>query len=95
VLNTAVSSRSTLFAPLAIGMTLALNIIMDGALTGAAFNPARALGPMIATGNLNDAWLYLLAPIVGGIIATFVHLALTRLVHENERTVPAPATVTK
>lgn len=65
VLNTAVSSRSTVFAPLAIGMTLTLNIIMGGALTGAVFNPARALGPMIATGNLNDAWLYVVAPIVG------------------------------
>jgi glycerol uptake facilitator-like aquaporin len=29
-------------------MTLTLNIIMGGALTGAAFNPARALGPMVA-----------------------------------------------
>jgi hypothetical protein len=32
-----------------------------GPLTGAAFNPARALGPMIVTGNLGDAWLYGLA----------------------------------
>jgi MIP family channel proteins len=95
VLNTAVSSRSTVFAPVAIGMTLTLNIIMGGALTGAAFNPARALGPMIATGNLNDAWLYVVAPIVGGIVAAFVHLALTRIAHDGERTVPTPATVAK
>jgi MIP family channel proteins len=96
VLNTAVSNRSTVFAPLAIGMTLTLNIIMGGALTGAAFNPARALGPMIATGNLDDAWLYVAAPIVGGIVAALVHLALTRLVHDGERTVATtPATVTK
>jgi glycerol uptake facilitator-like aquaporin len=30
-------------------MTLTLNIVMGGALTGAPFNPARALGPMVAT----------------------------------------------
>jgi MIP family channel proteins len=96
VLNTAVSNRSTVFAPLAIGMTVSLNILMGGALTGAPFNPARALGPMVATGNLNDAWLYIAAPIVGGIIAALVHLVLTRMAHEDERAVSTtPAAVTK
>jgi hypothetical protein len=54
-------------------MTLTFNIIMGGALTGAAFNPARALGPMVATGNFNDAWLYVTGPIVGAIVAAVVH----------------------
>ena len=96
VLNTAVSSRSTVFAPLAIGMTVSLNILMGGALTGAPFNPARALGPMVATGNFHDTWLYVAAPIVGGIIAALVHLVLARMAHDDERTLPAtPAAVTK
>jgi MIP family channel proteins len=82
VLSTAVAGRGGNLAPLAIGMTLTLNIIMGGALTGAAFNPARALGPMIATGNLSDAWLYVAAPIVGAIIAAIVHGGLARLAHE-------------
>jgi hypothetical protein len=60
-------------------MTLTFNIIMGGALTGAAFNPARALGPMVATGNFNDAWLYVTAPIVGAIVAAAVHTGLARL----------------
>jgi aquaporin Z len=81
VLSTAATGRAGNLAPLAIGMTLTLNIIMGGALTGAAFNPARALGPMVATGNFNDAWLYMTAPIVGAIIAAIVHTGLTRLVH--------------
>jgi MIP family channel proteins len=79
VLSTAVAGRAGNLAPLAIGMTLTLNIIMGGALTGAAFNPARALGPMIATGNLTDAWLYVTAPIVGALIAAGVHAGLARL----------------
>jgi MIP family channel proteins len=79
VLSTAVAGRAGNLAPLAIGMTLTLNIIMGGALTGAAFNPARALGPMIATGKLGDAWLYVLAPLVGACVAAFVHAGLTRL----------------
>ena len=53
VLSTAVAGRAGNLAPLAIGMTLTLNIIMGGALTGAPFNPARALGPMVATGNFS------------------------------------------
>jgi MIP family channel proteins len=79
VLSTAVAGRAGNLAPLAIGMTLTLNIIMGGALTGGVFNPARALGPMIATGNLTDAWLYVAAPIVGALIAAGVHMVLTRL----------------
>jgi MIP family channel proteins len=87
VLSTAVAGRAGNLAPLAIGMTLTLNIIMGGALTGAAFNPARALGPMIVTGKLGDAWLYVLAPLVGAGVAAFVHAGLTRLA--GERTMAA------
>jgi MIP family channel proteins len=79
VLSTAIAGRARNFAPLAIGMTLTLNIIMGGPLTGAAFNPARALGPMIVTSNFNDAWLYLIAPIVGAVIAAIMHAVLDRL----------------
>jgi glycerol uptake facilitator-like aquaporin len=62
---------------------------MGGALTGAAFNPARALGPMIVTGKLNDAWLYVLALLVGAAIAALVHGALIWLAAERTTAVPA------
>jgi MIP family channel proteins len=83
VLSTAVAGRAGNLAPLAIGMTVTLNILMGGALTGAPFNPARALGPMVATGNFGDAWLYLTAPIVGAIVAAIVHTGLARLAQER------------
>jgi glycerol uptake facilitator-like aquaporin len=83
VLSTAVAGRAGSLAPLAIGMTLTLNILMGGALTGAPFNPARALGPMVATGNFNDAWLYVTAPIVGAIAAAILHTGLARLAREG------------
>jgi MIP family channel proteins len=83
VLSTAVAGRAGSLAPLAIGMTLTLNILMGGALTGAPFNPARALGPMIATGNFRDAWLYVTAPIVGAIVAAILHAGLARLAQEG------------
>jgi aquaporin Z len=91
VLSTAVAGRAAHLAPVAIGLTLVFNILMGGALTGAAFNPARALGPEIVTGNLSDAWLYVLAPIVGAIIAAVVHLGLSALTHERPEAAAAPA----
>jgi MIP family channel proteins len=90
VLSTAVAGRAGSLAPLAIGMTVTLNILMGGPLTGAPFNPARALGPMIATGNFSDAWLYMTAPIVGAIVAALMHTGLARLAHERP-TAAAPA----
>ena len=91
VLSTAVAGRAAHLAPVAIGLTLVFNILMGGPLTGAAFNPARALGPEIVTGNLSDAWLYVLAPIVGAIIAAVVHLGLSRLADERPAAAVAPA----
>lgn len=83
VLSTAVAGRAGNLAPFAIGMTLTFNILMGGALTGAPFNPARALGPMVATGKFDDAWLYLTAPIVGALIAAVLHTGLGRLGQES------------
>ena len=83
VLSTAVAGRAGNLAPLAIGMTLTLNIIMGGALTGAPFNPARALGPMVATGDFVDAWLYVIAPLVGAIVAAGVHAGLASIANEQ------------
>ena len=90
VLSTTVAGRAGNLAPLAIGMTLTLNILMGGALTGAPFNPARALGPMVATGNFNHLWLYVAAPFVGAIVAAVLHTGLVRLARERT-TAAAPA----
>jgi glycerol uptake facilitator-like aquaporin len=83
VLSTAVAGRAGNLAPLAIGMTITLNIMMGGPLTGADFNPAIALGPMVATNNFTDAWLYMIAPLVGAIIAAIIHRAMTVLTEER------------
>jgi glycerol uptake facilitator-like aquaporin len=48
-----------------------------------------ALGPMIVTGNLTEAWLYVLAPIVGAIITA--HTGLSVLTHERPAAAAAPA----
>jgi glycerol uptake facilitator-like aquaporin len=91
VLTTAVARSAGNLAPLAIGMTLTFNILMGGALTGAPFNPARALGPMIATADFTNAWLYVIAPIVGALVAALIHKAL-QLLAEDETEVAQGAT---
>jgi glycerol uptake facilitator-like aquaporin len=58
VLSTAVAGRDGNLAPLVIGVT----VTVDRVMTATAFNPARAIGPMIVTGKLDHLWLYVLAP---------------------------------
>jgi glycerol uptake facilitator-like aquaporin len=94
VLTTAVARSAGSLAPIAIGMTVALNIMMAGCLTGANFNPAISLGPMIATANFTNAWLYVIAPIVGALIAALIHKALKLLAEDGPQLAPratAPA----
>jgi MIP family channel proteins len=94
VLRTAVARSAGNLAPVAIGMTVALNIMMAGSLTGANFNPAISLGPMIATDNFTDAWLYITAPIAGAIVAALIHKVLKLLAEDGTmvaRRATAPA----
>lgn len=73
VLNTAVSGKAGSLAGVAIGMTLISVILMGGPLTGASLNPARTLGPAIATGNFADIWLYFVGPVLGGVVAALLY----------------------
>jgi MIP family channel proteins len=58
---------------LLIGMTLVADILIAGPLTGGAANPARALGPAIASGSFGSQWVYWVGPIVGALLAGFVY----------------------
>jgi MIP family channel proteins len=57
------------WAPLAIGLTFAAIGMVFGPLTGASVNPARWFGPALVSGDFTDAWVYILAPLVGGALA--------------------------
>lgn len=61
-------------AGLVIGLTLVALIQAGGPATGASLNPARSFGPAIVAGGaaLAQLWLYVLATLLGGILASFV-----------------------
>jgi len=58
---------------LLIGMTLTADILIAGPLTGGAANPARALGPAVASGYYSSLWVYWVGPIIGALLAGFVY----------------------
>lgn len=62
------------FAGLAIGLTLVLVHIVCIPITGTSVNPARSLGPALFVGGtaLSQLWLFIVAPIIGGILAALV-----------------------
>lgn len=60
-------------AAVAIGAALAAAILISGPISAAGVNPARSIGPMIVAGNFTDWWLYLVAPLLGGIVAATVY----------------------
>ncbi len=60
-------------APLAIGLIITMDILTGGRITGAAMNPARALGPAIVQQDFTNWWIYWLGPIIGGLIAAFAY----------------------
>ncbi len=61
-------------AGLAIGLTLVLIHMVAIPITGTSVNPARSFGPAIFAGGkaLSQLWLFIVAPIVGGVVAALV-----------------------
>ena len=81
VVGVAVNPRSDRgWAALVIGGTLGMLVMVAGPLTGAGFNPARAFGPALVSGEwggFDDFVLtYVLAPILGAILAALVYFRM-------------------
>ena len=73
IYGTAVDARAPKVGGLFIGLTVALDILMGGPISGAAMNPARHLGPALLGGGLQNLWLYWVGPIAGGVLAAQVY----------------------
>ena len=57
----------------AIGAAAACASLATSALTGGAFNPARAFGPAVATGHWENWYVYWAGPLVGAALAALLY----------------------
>ncbi len=73
VFGTAIDDRAHKVGGLFIGLTVALDIMAAGPISGGAMNPARHFGPALMGGGLQNIWLYWVGPLVGGGLAALVY----------------------
>lgn len=78
VLSATRKEASAALAGVVVGLTLALVNVMAIPVDGASANPARSFGPAIIVGGLalSQIWLFLIAPLVGGVLAAGVYLLM-------------------
>jgi glycerol uptake facilitator protein len=95
VFGAAVDGRAPAgFAGIVIGFIVYGIIILVGPITGAALNPARQIGPDVlgtligAKSHLDQLWVYIAGPIVGGLGGAFLYEFVG---HTRTSTVPGPA----
>ena len=72
IYGTAVHARAPKLGGIAIGLTIAADILAIGPLTGASMNPARSFGPALVTGVWEGQVVYWLGPILGAAIAALI-----------------------
>jgi len=80
VLRVTSATANPATAAIAIGLGLAVVHLVGIPVTGTSVNPARSLGPAIIVGGtaLSQVWLFIVAPLVGGLIAAVIHELLYR-----------------
>jgi aquaporin Z len=70
IINVSTGAKETgIMAGIAIGGVVWFEAQFAGPITGASMNPARSIGPAIISGHLESLWLYIIAPIIGSILA--------------------------
>lgn len=70
ILNVSVGAKEKgIMAGAAIGGVVALEAMFAGPICGASMNPARSIAPAVFSGQLSHCWIYLVAPVVGALLA--------------------------
>ncbi len=66
------------FAGIAIGLVLTLIHLVSIPVTNTSVNPARSIGPALfaGAGAFEQLWLFIIAPLIGGALASFLYTAI-------------------
>jgi MIP family channel proteins len=59
-------------AAIAVGATIAACGLIALPITGASMNPVRSLAPALVSGDLAGSWIYVVGPVVGGVVAVLL-----------------------
>jgi MIP family channel proteins len=74
IYGTAVDKRAPKIGGFGIGLTVLADVLVGGPFTGAAMNPARAMGPMLASLTFRSYWyIYWIGPVIGSILASLIY----------------------
>lgn len=70
ILNVSTGAKEKgIMAGAAIGGVVAFEAMFAGPICGASMNPARSIAPAVVGGNLEHMWLYVVAPVLGALLA--------------------------
>ncbi len=61
-----------------VGLVVFIEALVAGPICGASMNPARSIGPAVVSFNFEFLWVYILAPIVGGLFAYLIDFFLKK-----------------
>ncbi|MBZ3935658.1 MIP family channel protein [Methanimicrococcus blatticola] len=75
ILGVTDNEKTSAIAGIVIGLTLVFVHIMGIPLTGTSVNPARSLAPALLIGGLalQQVWVFIIAPLIGGSLAALVY----------------------
>jgi aquaporin Z len=78
VLGATSKTANAATAGIVVGFALTMVHLIGIPLTGTSVNPARSLGPALVVGGtaLAQVWLFIVAPLVGGLVAAGLHRVL-------------------
>ncbi|MBL7985670.1 MAG: aquaporin [Flavobacteriales bacterium] len=65
------SKEVGIMAGIAIGAVVGLEALFAGPICGASMNPARSIAPAVVSGELGSLWIYIAAPMLGALAATW------------------------
>lgn len=70
------SKEQGMFAGIAIGSMVLLEAMFAGPICGASMNPIRSISPAITSGHIEHLWVYIVAPILGAVLAVLAWMLL-------------------